>query len=64
MRKRDGHFCQFLHTDPISSHFLSFVDHIERSEAFAVIEGVVHEIHGPLKIRLRRSIEGLSDTSR
>ena len=42
----------------------SFVDHIERSEAFAVIEGVVHEIHGPLKIRLRRSIEGLSDTSR
>lgn len=42
----------------------SIVDHIERSEAFAVIEGVVHEIHGPLKIRLRRSIEGLPDTSR
>jgi hypothetical protein len=42
----------------------SFVDHIERSEAFAVIEGVVHEIHGPLKIRLRRSIEGLPDTIR
>jgi hypothetical protein len=28
-----------------------------------VIKGVVHKIHGPLKIRMRRSIEGLSDTS-